>query len=150
LKTGLYSQVEAGNLFAATARMSIKAATSAFVLAAALGIAACSSSNPAPAPTPPTPTPPPTPTTTTVSMVSGAFRLTTTAFSPNPVTVPVGSTVMFVNNDTATHDARADNGNFSTPFISPGASANVTMSTAGSFVYHCSIHPGMVGTIVVQ
>jgi len=24
------------------------------------------------------------------------------------------------------------------------------MSTAGSFVYHCSIHPGMVGTIVVQ
>jgi plastocyanin len=83
-------------------------------------------------------------------MVNGAFARTTNAFSPSPVTVAVGSIVMFVNNDTATHDARADNGNFSTPFISPGGSANVTMSTAGSFTYHCSIHPGMVGTIVVQ
>jgi plastocyanin len=57
---------------------------------------------------------------------------------------------MFTNNDSVTHDARADSGAFSTPLISPGSSANVTMSSAGSFVYHCSIHPGMVGTIVVQ
>jgi plastocyanin len=83
-------------------------------------------------------------------MVNGAFGRTTNAFSPSPVTVAVGSTVTFTNNDVAAHDARADNGNFSTPIIQPGGSANVTLSAAGSFVYHCSIHPGMVGTIVVQ
>jgi plastocyanin len=26
----------------------------------------------------------------------------------------------------------------------------VTMSAAGTFTYHCTIHPGMVGTITVQ
>ncbi len=83
-------------------------------------------------------------------MVNGAFGLTTTAFSPSPVTVAVGTVVTFTNKDVATHDARADNGGFSTPLIAPGGTASVTLSTAGSFVYHCSIHPGMVGTIVVQ
>jgi plastocyanin len=83
-------------------------------------------------------------------MVNGAFGRTTNAYSPSPVTVTVGSTVTFVNNDVASHDARADSGGFATPILPPGGSANVTMSTAGSFVYHCSIHPGMVGTIVVQ
>jgi plastocyanin len=24
------------------------------------------------------------------------------------------------------------------------------MSTAGTFTYHCTIHPGMVGTLTVQ
>ena len=83
-------------------------------------------------------------------MVNGAFGRTNTAFSPSPVTVAVGTVVTFVNNDVAPHDAKADNGNFTTPVLQPGGTANVTLSTAGSFVYHCTIHPGMVGTITVQ
>jgi plastocyanin len=83
-------------------------------------------------------------------MVNGAFGRTTNAYSPSPVTVAVGSSVKFTNDDIATHDAKADNGGFTTPLISPGGTATVTMSTAGSFVYHCTIHTGMVGTIVVQ
>ena len=120
----------------------------ALVLFAGLSLAACSSSNTAPT-SPQTPTPPPA-GTTSVSIVNGAFGRTTNAYSPSPVNVAVGSTVTFVNNDVVAHDARADNGNFTTPFINPGGSANVTLSTAGTVVYHCSIHPGMVGTIVVQ
>jgi plastocyanin len=83
-------------------------------------------------------------------MVNGAFGLTTTAFSPSPLTVAVGTTVTWTNNDVATHDARADNGGFTTPLIAPGGSASVKLTAAGTFVYHCSIHPGMVGTIVAQ
>jgi plastocyanin len=83
-------------------------------------------------------------------MVNGARNLTATAYSPSPLTVAVGTTVTWTNNDVATHDAKADNGGFTTPLISPGSSAAVKLSTAGSFVYHCTIHPGMVGTIVVQ
>ena len=83
-------------------------------------------------------------------MVNGASGLTTNAYSPSPLTVAVGAVVTFMNNDVAPHDARADNGRFATPILQPGGSANVTLSTAGSIVYHCSIHPGMVGTINVQ
>jgi len=83
-------------------------------------------------------------------MVSGARTLTTTAFSPNPTTVAVGTTVTWMNNDTSTHDATADNGAFATPSIAPGSSASVKLQTAGTFTYHCTIHPGMVGTITVQ
>jgi plastocyanin len=88
--------------------------------------------------------------TTTVSMVSGAFALTTTAFSPNPVNVAVGTTVTWTNNDSTTHDATANNGSFATGLIAPGRSASVTFQTAGTVAYRCTIHPGMVGTINVQ
>ena len=84
-------------------------------------------------------------------MVNGAFNLSTTAFQPSPLNVAVGTVVTFTNNDIATHDAKADNaGGFSTPLIAPGGKASVTLSTAGTIVYHCTIHPGMVGTINVQ
>jgi len=87
---------------------------------------------------------------TTISIVSGASALTATANSPNPVTIARGSTVTWVNNDSTTHDQTADGGSFNTGNIAPGARASVTFQNAGSFPYHCSIHPNMIGTITVQ
>ena len=43
----------------------------------------------------------------------------------------------------------ADDGSFDTGQIAPGASATVTLDTAGSFAYHCEIHPSMTATITV-
>lgn len=83
-------------------------------------------------------------------MVRGAASLTTTAFAPSPVTVAVGTRVTWVNNDVTTHDATADNHAFATGSIAPGASASVTLQSAGSITYVCTIHPGMTGTINVQ
>ncbi len=96
------------------------------------------------------PTPTPTGATANASMVSGAFSLTTTAFSPNPLNVAVGTTVTWMNNDTTTHNATADNGSFATGSVAPGGSASVKFQTAGTIIYHCTIHPGMVGTVNVQ
>jgi plastocyanin len=68
------------------------------------------------------------------------------SFSPNPATVPAGSTVVWHNVDSTTHrvvlnDRHLDPGN-----ISPGAfSAPMTLGAPGP--YHCSIHPDMIGTI---
>jgi len=76
--------------------------------------------------------------------------MTTTAYSPSPLTVSVGTTVTWTNNDTTTHNSTGDNGSFSTGSIGPGSSASFRFQSAGSFVYHCTIHPGMVGTITVQ
>ena len=64
--------------------------------------------------------------------------------------MPVGTRVMWVNNDTTTHDATADNKSFATGLIAPGASATVTLNTPGKITYSCTIHPGMSGTITVQ
>lgn len=73
------------------------------------------------------------------------------SYSPNPVTVRVGQTVAWRNADSATHTATQDTAGFNTGSIAPGATSSpITMSAAGTFPYHCTIHPGMVGTITVQ
>lgn len=70
------------------------------------------------------------------------------AFSPNPASVPVGQTVRFVNNDSTTHHIVQDGGAFDVGNLAPGASsAPVTITSAGSIPYHCTIHPDMVGSI---
>ena len=73
------------------------------------------------------------------------------SYSPNPVTVSVGQSVAWTNGDSVAHTATSDNGSFNTGTIGPGStSAPITMSTAGTFTYHCQIHAGMVATLNVQ
>ena len=86
----------------------------------------------------------------TSSIVLNASILTSTAFSPNPVVVRVGDSVTWVNNDTTAHTSVANNGSWSSGNINPGASFRQTFSASGTFAYHCTIHPGMVGTVTVQ
>lgn len=85
-----------------------------------------------------------------VSIVMGASGLTTTAYSPNPVRLALGSVVTWFNNDSTTHTSTADGGAWNSGSIAPGQGFSRTFTTAGSFSYHCTIHPGMVGTIEVQ
>jgi plastocyanin len=82
--------------------------------------------------------------------VRGALNLTTTAYAPNPVTVPVGGSVTWTNNDTTAHTSTGDDGTWNSGFINPGSSFTQRFSSAGTFRYHCTIHPGMVGTVTVQ
>jgi plastocyanin len=71
-------------------------------------------------------------------------------FSPNPLTVPAGTSVTWRNNASLAHTATSDSGAWSTGVLAPGqTSSAITFSSPGSFTYHCSIHPSMHGTIVV-
>lgn len=115
----------------------------------AFTLACESSSMPFAAPTP-KPAPPPTPAANTVSIVAGSATKTTTAYSPNPVTLAAGGTVTWVNNDTTTHTSTADGGAWASGSIAPGGQFSRTFGTAGTFTYHCSIHPNMIGTVQVQ
>jgi plastocyanin len=72
------------------------------------------------------------------------------AFSPSCIKVAAGTTVTFTNNDTTTHDVTANDGSYQSAFLSPGQSYTRTYATAGTSAYHCSIHPSMVGTVIVQ
>jgi plastocyanin len=80
-----------------------------------------------------------------------AGNLGSQSFAPNPLTIKVGQTVNWKNNDSIQHTATLA-GVFDTGDIPPMSAKNapVTMNTAGTFTYHCTIHPGMVGTIIVQ
>lgn len=72
------------------------------------------------------------------------------AYDPATVTVKVGDTVMWVNQDSPQHDVVADNGEFKSDLFDKGATFSFTFTKAGTYPYHCSIHPGMVGTVIVQ
>ena len=114
-----------------------------------LGISlACGGSTPSTTTTPSPSTP--APSGSAVSIAVGARTLTTTAFSPNPVTVAVGGTVTWTNNDSITHTSTSDSGVWNSGGIGAGQSFSQTFPTAGTFPYHCSLHPNMVGTITVQ
>jgi plastocyanin len=72
------------------------------------------------------------------------------AFNPATVTVNVGDSVTWTNNDDVPHTATADNGSFNTGQLGSGDSDSVTFNNAGTFAYHCSVHPSMDGTVVVR
>ncbi|MGA5449654.1 cupredoxin domain-containing protein [Streptomyces umbrinus] len=74
------------------------------------------------------------------------------AFGPGTLTVPVGSTVTWTNQDTAPHDVKTTSGPASihSPMLQKGQSWSFTFTTAGSYGYYCTVHPDMTARIVVQ
>ena len=70
------------------------------------------------------------------------------AYSPDPVTINVGDTVTWTNDDAQTHTATGNGWN--TGDLGNGESGSVTFQAAGTFDYMCGIHPAMRGTVVVR
>lgn len=157
--------------------------------------------------------------TTKVSIISGAFRLTDTAYQPNPINIKVGDSVMWINDDSSTHtvtlrdqpatdddddDDRSDDNSdlgivekirdelvsniiinirntltnlgaiseeretadisssqqpsaaaassieFDSGIMQAGQTFKHTFYEAGTFEYYCTVHPAMVGKVVVS
>jgi plastocyanin len=121
------------------------------VAASLVSLAACGtsySSTPATAPTPGTPATSGSPST--VAIPSGASALGSQAFPPNPLTVDAGTTVTWMNTDSIAHTSTSDGAGWDSGIIAAGAQYSVALNTAGTFHYHCQIHPGMIGTVVVR
>lgn len=73
------------------------------------------------------------------------------SYSPASVTVSVGDTVTWTNSDAMAHTATADDASWDTGNIGgSGGTGAVTFATAGTFPYHCDIHPQMTGTVTVE
>ena len=71
-------------------------------------------------------------------------------FGSADIQAKVGQTVTFTNNDSAPHTATLDDGSCTTPKINPGSSDGLLFTTAGTYPFHCSVHPKMKGTITVS
>ena len=72
------------------------------------------------------------------------------AFQPADVTAAVGETITWTNADSAPHTVTLDDDSCSTDNIAQGASAGLVFDAAGTYPYHCKIHPNMTGTITIQ
>jgi plastocyanin len=58
--------------------------------------------------------------------------------------------VTWVNTDTVSHTSTSNASGWDSGIIAPGRQFSSTFTTTGTFPYHCAIHPGMVGTVVVR
>lgn len=98
---------------------------------------------------------PPNPTVADIKIVSGARTKTNQAFNPNPYTVALNGaasvTVKWGNDDGTVHRVTEDGASptFASNNMAGGTTFSHDFTTAGTYTYHCSIHPTMVGTVVV-
>lgn len=72
------------------------------------------------------------------------------AFGPADIQAKVGQTVTFTNGDSAPHTASLDDGSCTTPNIAAGGSDGLMFTAAGTYPFHCNVHPKMKGTITVS
>ena len=89
-----------------------------------------------------------------VSCPASTICMGSASFSPSSITVSKGTTVTFNNNSNVDHnvvfDAPAPTGVADVGAIAYGSTATRTFGSAGTFNFHCTIHAGMTGTLVVQ
>jgi plastocyanin len=77
-------------------------------------------------------------------------RVDNFSFAPETLTVPVSSTVTWVNKDDVPHVIASNNGLFKSKALDTDDTYSYTFTKAGAYSYYCSIHPKMLGKIVVQ
>jgi amicyanin len=71
-------------------------------------------------------------------------------FEPPVITVKVGTTVTWVNDDDIPHLVSEKDGKFRSSALDTGDKFSQTLSAAGTIEYFCAIHPHMTGKIVVE
>jgi len=71
-------------------------------------------------------------------------------FEPPVLTVKVGTTVTWVNDDDIPHLVSEKDGKFHSSALDTNDKFSQTFSTAGTVEYYCAIHPKMTGKIVVE
>lgn len=83
-------------------------------------------------------------TTKTITMTNSDM------FMPRSVTIRPGTVVTWKNTSFSSHTTKSNTGIWFSGTISPGGVYTRTFTRVGTFRYHCTIHPGMTGTIVVK
>lgn len=77
-------------------------------------------------------------------------RVGDTFFQPGTVNVPLGRSVRWTNEGALQHTVVADSVPWQSGLLSPQWWFEVRFDSLGTFTYHCSVHPGMTGTVLVQ
>lgn len=81
---------------------------------------------------------------------SKAVKITNDAFQPADLNVKVGTTVKWTNDDKNPHTVTSDKGDWGSQELAHGQTFTATFTKAGTFEYHCKLHPDMKGKITVK
>ena len=79
-----------------------------------------------------------------------AVKIDNFSFTPNTITVSVGSTVRWTNHDDVPHNVMNEDKSIKSKTLDTNDNFSYTFSKPGTYSYYCSIHPRMIGKIVVQ
>ena len=72
------------------------------------------------------------------------------SFNPAIINVPVGTTVVWYNNDSVTHTVSEQNNLFDNGGLSHNYTFSYTFSERGTFDFYCKPHPYMKGKVIVE
>ena len=125
--------------------MRLVVVSAVFIFAIACGGSGSPSTSPTPSPTP-TPGGP----SSSVTIPAGALALGNRAYTPDDVNVAVGAMVTWTNTDSVAHTSTSNVKGWDSGIVAPSGQFTFTFQNAGTFSYHCAIHPGMIGTVVVN
>jgi len=104
------------------------------IISIALGIGARANAAPAAAPSP----------------SEAAVKIDNFSFSPATITVPVGTTVRWINHDDIPHTVVSDDKTFKSKALDTDEQFTYTFTKPGAYSYFCSIHPKMTAVVVVK
>ena len=82
--------------------------------------------------------------------MSASIEMLNYKFTPDSTEVANGATVTWLNKDSAMHIVAADDGSFSSSYLTSGQTYSYTFTKAGIYTYHCGIHKTMIGTVIVK
>jgi plastocyanin len=87
------------------------------------------------------------------SVVSAAGEnqvvIKTFKYGPKDITVPVGTTVTWLNKDNEVHTVVSKDGKFRSSALDTDDSFTFTFTDPGTYSFFCSLHPQMTGTVTV-
>jgi plastocyanin/mono/diheme cytochrome c family protein len=95
--------------------------------------------------------PPASPTPTGgVKIVQAGLEALTWGYDPTTITIKAGDTITWTNEGSLVHTVTPDDGSFDSGVLNKGDTWTHTFDKAGTVTYHCTPHPWMKATIVVQ
>src|SRR5215204_1940357 len=76
------------------------------------------------------------------------------SYNPNLIEIKVGDTVTWINNDSSPHtvttsSSSSNDSSFDSGVLRNGEAFSFTFDKEGQYSYFCTLHPSMVGTVVV-
>jgi len=91
-----------------------------------------------------------TPPVLASSPAAPAVHIKDDAFTPRALTISVGETITFTNDDDDAHTVTATDGSFDSKGLDTNGVWRHTFTKPGTYAYFCQLHPFMKGTIVVK
>lgn len=90
-----------------------------------------------------------------VGVATPGCEQTNECYSPSSVAIPVGSTIIWINDDVAAHTVTSGrdvtpDGVFDSGLFMAGKTFSHKFESAGEYPYYCLVHPWMTGTVTVE